>query len=238
MPAVSDVFKMRDIQESEFVVYAGFDESLIKSGVGYLEQIHIFVSAEVDTTPPLLSELGKIFSPFSSILFTESSSYHLPVFKEDGSVWELDELVYSTASKFADGGSSAKTPLTVISLSQSPNLADDPTGFSQGSSGSGEGEKNKKQRSEKGKERDRGDGDEADKGDKNDKDPDDDPEGPSGDQSGALVGPSEIFFEISSMIYLFQDKQDTFQKLTMQGSLTIQVLFCRYQIVALLNILL
>ena len=138
--SVSEVFGRCKIQESEYAVHAGFDESLIKSGVGYLEQIHVFVFTEVDATSPLLPELGRLFSPFSSILFTESSSYHLPVFKDDGSVWEFDELTYFTASKFADGGASAKTPLTIISLSQIPSLADSATGFSQSSSGSASGE--------------------------------------------------------------------------------------------------
>jgi len=228
--SVSDVFKTWNIQESEYVVLAGFDESLIKSGIGYLEQIHVFVSAEIDATSPLLSKLGRIFSPFSSILFTESSSYHLPVFKDDGNVWEFDELVYFTASKFADSGSSAKMPLSVISLASTPSLADSSTGISQGGSGSGEGEKNEKR---KGKERSRGDDDEDNKGDKNDEHSGGAPEGPSGDQSGTIAGRAKISFEIDSKIYLIQDKQNVFQTLTMHGSLTIQVLL--YLILVLPN---
>jgi len=161
--AVSDVFKMQNIQESDYVVLAGFHECLIKSGIGYLEQIHVFVCAEIDATSPILSELGRIFTPFSSILFTESSSYHLPVFKDDVNVWEFDELVYFTASKLADGGSSAKTPLTVISLAHTSPLADS---LSDLSPGSGEGGKDEKQGSEKGKKGDRRNSDEADKRDK------------------------------------------------------------------------
>jgi hypothetical protein len=182
--SVSEVFGRWQIQKSEYVVYAGFDESLIKSGVGYLEQIHVFVSADVDATSLLLSELGRLFSPFSSYLFTVSSSYCLPVFKDDGrSVWEFDELVYFTASKFADGGSSTETPLTIISLSQTPCLTDGMTGFSQPESGSGsrEGEKNRKQRLGKGKERDTGDRD------NDDNDSSDDPEDPPGDQGGIIA---------------------------------------------------
>ena len=95
---VSEVFDKWQIQKSDYGVHAGFDESLIKSGVGFLEQIHVFVLGEVDPTSPLLSELGRLFSPFSSTLFTESSSYRLPVFKDDGSIWEFDELVYFAAS--------------------------------------------------------------------------------------------------------------------------------------------
>jgi hypothetical protein len=71
---VSKIFGKWQIQESDYVVHAGFDKSLIKCGIGLLEQIHVFVSKEVDATSPLLSELGRLISPFSSSLFTKSSS--------------------------------------------------------------------------------------------------------------------------------------------------------------------
>ena len=230
--SITKVFDTWQIQKSEYVILAGFDESLIKSGVGYLEQIHVFVIADVDATSPLLSELGRLFSPFSSTLFTESSSHHLPVFKDDGSVWEFDELVYFTASKFADGGSSAKNPLTIISLSQTTSLADGTTGSSQtqSNSGSGEGEKNKKQRSEKGKERDTGDKEEeADKGYKDNKDPSNNPEE---NQSGIIAasGPAKISFDIASEI---EPESNTFQTLTMHGGLTIEVLLYHFCIIVL-----
>ena len=109
---VSEVFDRWQIQKSEYVVLAGFDEALIKSGIGYLEQIHVFVTAEVNPNSPLLQELGRIFLPFSSILFTGSSRHHMPVFKADTNgdhdVWDFDELVYFTASKFSNRGSTAK----------------------------------------------------------------------------------------------------------------------------------
>ena len=229
--SVSEIFGRWKIQESEYVVLAGFDESLIKSGVGYLEQIHVFITAEIDATSLLLSELGGLFSPFSSILFTESSSYHLPVFRDNGSVWEFEELVYYTASKFADGGASAKTPLTIISLAQTSSTADSTTGFA--SSGSGSGEEEKKQRLDKGKGRDMGDKDEANK---DNKDPTGELNNLPGDQEGITDGPA-IIFDITSKIHLNEDelstlqtlneyedtKQNAFQTLTMNGTLTIKV---------------
>ena len=221
MSSVSEIFDRLHIPKSEYAVYAGFDESLIKSGVGYLEQIHVFVSAEVDAHSPLLAELGGLFSPFSSILFTGSSWYHMPVFKAgaDGDVWNLDELIYFTASKFADGGSSAKIPLTVISLSQTPGVTDGPTGFSRGGPSNGGGEKNKK--AKKGKERDRGD---DDKGDKDNENPDDDPGELFDNGGGTIAGPAKIFFEIvSHLIYPIRDSLNAVQTLTMDGSLTMKV---------------
>ena len=224
MSSVFQIFDKWQIQKSEYVVLAGFDETLIKSGIGYLEQIHVFVIAKVDATSPLLSELGRLFSPFSSILFTESFSYRLPVFKDDRSVWEFDELVYFTASKIAYGGFSMSTPLTIIGLSQT--LADSTADFSQSGSGSGdsgEGEKNRKQR--KGKERDMGDEDEADDDDDDDVDPSNDPEDPQGNQDGIIAGPVEISFQIAAEIHPNEDEdeQKIFQTLTMHGRLTIMV---------------
>jgi hypothetical protein len=185
-----------------------------------------------------LSELGRLFSPFSSILFTESHSYRLPVFKDDGSLWEFDELVHFTASKFVNGGSSAKTPLTIISLSQTPSgsLPDGITGSSQSSSESSsqEGEKPEK----KGKERDMGDKDEADK---DDEDSYDNPEDPPGDQDSDAK-PRGISFKITSEIIQdsqttsdseTQDKQNIFQTITMSGGLTIEVFLYNYRIVVL-----
>ena len=231
--SVSKVFDKWEIQKSDYAVLAGFDESLVKSGVGYLEQIHVFTIAEVDRSSSLLTELGELFSPFSSILFTESSSYRLPVFKNDGSEWEFDELVYLTASKIADDGSSTKTPPTIISLNNQNSSS--PDGFlqSEGSSDSGEGEKNKKLTGEA-KEMD-------DKADKDNEDSSDKPTGDhprgEGDGTPAACGqdsPREITIAVDSEIYHNQDRYNLMgpsQTLTMLGSLTIQVFLNCYRFV-------
>jgi hypothetical protein len=106
------------------------------------------------------------------------------------------------------------------------------TGFAQSSSGSGEEGKKNKQGLEKGKGRDMGEKDEADK---DNKDPSDDPDDPSGDLDGIFAGPAEISFQIASEIHPIQDEQNTFQTLTMHGSLTIEVLHYCYCIVVLPN---
>ena len=225
MSSVSQVFDKWQVPKSDYVVLAGFDESLIISGVGYLEQIHVFIIAEVDPSSPLLTELGRLFSPFSSTLFTESSSYRLPVFKDDGRQWEFDELIYLTASKFADNGSGAKIPPTIISLAnQTPSSADHGmTGFSQpeGSSGTGSGEGEKKKLDDKGKKRDKGDKDNKDSSDKPNHDD------PPGDGDGIPAGqdsPPEIVIVVDSEIYHNQEQdKGPSQTLTMRGSLTIEV---------------
>ena len=230
---VSESFRRSNIQESDYVVLAGFDESLIKSGIGYLEQIHVFVSVEVDATSPLLCELGKIFSPLSSILFTESSSHYMPVFKDDGTVWEFNELVYFTASKFADGGSSAKTSLTVIGFSQGSSQVGNLTGLSQDASSSVRGDKNEERKSKKGKEQQRRNEDDVDKGDESDQNSDDHPEEPSGDESGTTTAPKGISFNVVSELCPIHNCQNPFQFLTLRGNLTIQVLLHRCQNMAL-----
>lgn len=96
----------------------------------YLEQIHVFVFAKVKANDldALKLELGSLFSPFPSILYTESASHRLLVFKEDGSPWALSD---SKPESFKEFVRLNTKPLTVISLSQIPSLADSTTGFSQ-----------------------------------------------------------------------------------------------------------
>lgn len=146
---VAAVLSKWHIKESQYAVYAGFDESLVKAEVGYLEQIHVFTTTGVDANSPLLSALGQIFSPFHAILFTKSSSHQIPVFKDDGSAWDFDELVFSRAMRFVETGS------TVAMLSTRPSLArstpkDNAAGVvAQGSTEEGE-EQGDRERREKG----------------------------------------------------------------------------------------
>ena len=114
---IEAAFATHHISKSEYVLYAGFDESLIHAEIGYLEQIHVFSSVSPIATS-LLSQLGRIFSLFSSILFTESSIYELPVYKSDGTTWIFDELVFQAASKLVDQGLTAAMYPTVIGLSK------------------------------------------------------------------------------------------------------------------------
>ena len=85
---IETAFQRHNINRSQYAVRAGFDESCIRDGLGFLEQVHIFTTlSTMLVTSPLLTELGEILSPFSSILFTESSSLPLPVYKIDGTIW-------------------------------------------------------------------------------------------------------------------------------------------------------
>jgi hypothetical protein len=131
------VFLSHNIEKSQYSIYAGFDESLIRAGVGYLEQIHLFTTANVAPQSPLLSQLGKILSPFSSILFTASNTLRPPVYKTDGvTTWGFDELTFEMASKIIDRGSTAAMHPTVISLSRTTNEATT-SGFRSTASGPG-----------------------------------------------------------------------------------------------------
>jgi hypothetical protein len=94
------IFSHFKISQSDYSVHAGFNESLIKLGVGYVQEIHIFTSAEIPGDSPLLTELGKLFFPYPGILFTPSYPLRTPVFKDDGSIWDFEEFVLSRAKKY------------------------------------------------------------------------------------------------------------------------------------------
>ncbi|KDR78043.1 hypothetical protein GALMADRAFT_224437 [Galerina marginata CBS 339.88] len=220
---IDSAFSERNIQKSQYAIFAGFDESLIQDGIGYLEQIHIFTSADLVTNSPLLAELGKILSPFSSLLFTESSHPHrLPIFKPDGTTWDFDEFVFETASKFADYGSTAAMYPTVIGLFQTFGVADSgSTGIQETSrlpdNAQKTGDDVEKKESDK-------DGEEEQKSNKKDKGREENPDEPGGpdDEPEGESEPKSVRFEVSSNLHL-NDHSKPFQWLTVAGDLTIQV---------------
>lgn len=220
----------RNIQKSQYAVLAGFDESLIQDGIGYLEQVHIFTSADVVANSTLLADLGRILSPFPSILFTESSHPRLlPVFKPDGSACEFDEFLLETASKLADHRSTvAVYPTSITSLSQTSGGATSggTSGGSQEISGAdnerkagdntgNEGDNNPRKGEQQGDKK--GKGREENPDDPGEPDGDPEPEAPS---SSSVLG--SVRFEVPSKLCLEYNRSH-FQLLTVVGDLTIEV---------------
>lgn len=223
--SISETFKRYGIPKSAYRVQAGFDESLIASGVCYLEQIHIFVVVDVTVgvaASPLLSALGRICSPFSSILFTNSGSHRLPSYKEDGRICAFEELVYLGGTKMADAGANAKMPLSAVKCSMSPHLVDRVTGFNtRGTSSNTGAGKGRDQSSDKGEGSGEGGNDNNDDGPGNHESL---PEAPREQPGGKTVKKAEISFEISSHIYL-SNTLPRLQSITVQGEFTIEVSF-------------
>ena len=233
-PQIDSEFLKRNIQKSQYAVLAGFDESLIQDGIGYLEQVHIFTSADVAADSTLLDDLGKILSPFPSILFTESSLPRLlPVFKPDKTAWEFDEFLLETASKLADHASTVAMYPTITSLSQTSGGATSggTSGGSQESSGpdheqkaggntENKGDNNPGKGGQQGDKR--GEGRDENPDDPGDPDDDPTPEAPS---SSSVLG--SVRFDVSSKLCFNYDSNDNSshsQLLNVVGDLKIQVL--------------
>jgi len=66
------------IDESQYTVLAGFNEGLIRSGFGYLEEIHVFCRVELPSSPHFLTGLGKVLTPYPGVVFTPSFRYKTP----------------------------------------------------------------------------------------------------------------------------------------------------------------
>ena len=90
-------FRELRIDESQYTVLAGFDEGLIRSGFGYLEEIHVFCRVEILSSSHFLSKLGKVLAPYPGVVFTPSFVYKTPVFKDDGTKWDYDDLILHRA---------------------------------------------------------------------------------------------------------------------------------------------
>jgi len=200
---IATIFSRWRIPESDYAVCAGFDEDLIRAGVGYLEQIHVFTSASLANKGGLLHELGKVFTPFSAILFAPSTSCPIPTFKKDGDTCNFDELVFSSASKFLDAGSSATSLPTIISLTQNTPHDDSLSALSNrggnggGSEDSGQGGNSNGGKNE-GDDSHREEG--SNEGGRGDDDPSgDDPEGPG--KSREPIHHPQVSFDVLSKIY-------------------------------------
>jgi len=206
------IFERYDIQKSDLATYAGFDKACIQNGLGFLEQIHVFTESTILATSPLLMELGKILSPFSSILFTGTSSFLLPVYKNDGTIWDWDDFVFETASKYINH-----------------TIMNDKEDESQKVSGAGEnvGKEDSKGSKDKGKGRDRDNdenpGDPSRDGDHGSGHPDGD-EGPDPEgETKEMTDSPRIKFGVVSKIYANGNHSQPFQEMSTLGTLTKRV---------------
>ena len=234
---IKAALSLSGISEMDYTLLAGFNESVIHSGIGYLEEIHVILKSEFPPKDALLSSLGRIFSPFPGMIFTTFPPYCLktPVFNSEGNTQEWDEIVFTqthTYTAFQMGYTMKE--MEVMSTSISPNEGKVPSG-----SGGGGGGNKKKQgenilqgkriggNSQKGSEKDsEGDDDESEG---------DDPDDPDSSDNSDTHLP-QIFFNIQTEIYPYASPMlasepssskpsKCFQLLQLEGSITVQVGF-------------
>jgi hypothetical protein len=225
--AVEAAFNNINISRLEYAILAGFNEALLRSGTGYLPEIHIFCSVDIaQTAESFVTKLGKILSPLPGALFTPSSVHWIPVFKHDKTILSWDEFAFSCTERYADIRSAvAPTSIQVVSCPQGSwsngGTSATPSGFSgnelKGSdsdkkdtddAGDNEGEDNKSGDRE-------GDDDNPD-----DKEPDD----PTNGSSTSVL--PVVSFDAQAKVYA--NAADTispkvFQELHVNGRLIIQV---------------
>ena len=114
---IDKVLARWQLSDSDYAVCAGFDESAIRSSLDLQrEDIHVFIFSERFRRPPkkLLDKLGKIFCPFDSILFMNSTAYRIPDFRNGEIMWSLDDFFCLPASMFVE---------TVTNFSMEPAAA-------------------------------------------------------------------------------------------------------------------
>ena len=226
--AIEAVFKDFKISRSEYGVLAGFNEALMRSGTGYLQEIHIFCSVDItQRVESFVTKLGKILSPLPGTLFTPSSMHRIPVFRIDGTVLSWDELAFSRMERYADIRSAVgPTSIQVVSCPQG-SWSDDGTSAPLGSGSSGnelkDSDCDKKDTDDAGND----EGEDEKSGDREDNDgnPDDEePDDPTNGSSTSVL--PVVSFDAQAKVYA--NTADTvaskvFQELQVNGRLIIQV---------------
>ncbi|KAJ7585122.1 hypothetical protein C8J56DRAFT_789023 [Mycena floridula] len=101
MHDIISLMESHQITANDFIVCAGFNESLIMRGVGHLQQIFVFLSLDSTPDPELLRSLGKILSPYPALVHTaQSQMVPTPVFQDNTEQWDFDDLVLSRVERF------------------------------------------------------------------------------------------------------------------------------------------
>jgi len=62
----------------------------------------VLCRVEIPNSSLLLTELGKVLTPYPGVIFTPSSGYKTPVFKDDGTIWDHDDLSLHCAERHSD----------------------------------------------------------------------------------------------------------------------------------------
>ena len=186
------------------------DEGLIESGIGFIEEIHIFISYKPPQLASLLSRLETICCPFPVTIFTPTSIHCLP----------------SSASKFIDNPNTSKAghglPVTISSSRSSPAGV----GETVKSNGPGESKRQSGSENKKGKER-------QEEGDRPPDRPEDEGDhgldpGLDGD-GGEKSWMAEISFDVSADL-LEPEADSPFQSLATTGKIMITVWLCFFKL--------
>ena len=214
------------ISRSEYAILAGFNEALLRSGTGYLPEIHIFCSVDIaQRAESFVTKLGKILSPLPGVLFSPSSINRIPVFKNDETVLSWDELVFSCTDRYADIRS-AVSPTSIWAVSclqgSSSNTGTSaPSGFSGNVLKGSDSDKKDTDDAggDEGEDEESGDH-EGDDGNPDDEEPDD----PTDGSSTSML--PVVSFETQAKVYA--NTADTvsprvFQQLQVNGRLIIKV---------------
>jgi hypothetical protein len=228
--AIETAFADFQISRSEYAVLAGFNEILMRSGTGYLPEIHVFCSVDIaERTESLVNKLGKILSPLPGALFTPSSTYRIPVFQNDETLLSWDELVFSRTERYADIRSTVPpTSIQVVSRPQG-SWSDSGTGTSAPSGFNGNESKgsdsDKKDTDDAGND----EGEDEKSGDREGDDGDPDHENPDDPTDGSLTSSlPAVSFDAQAKVYATTAdtaSPNVFQELQVNGRLIIQVCY-------------
>lgn len=77
--ALKELLNSHHINPQDYFVQAGFNEDLLDSGAGHLEEIYIYLTHEVDVEGSgMLDGLALLFQPFPCVLLTPGNSFRTP----------------------------------------------------------------------------------------------------------------------------------------------------------------
>ena len=134
MHALKSILTEFGVQRALWIAQVGFDEELLCRGGGYVQEVLITVREDVKIKGEdlMVQNIGKVLSPFPGIVRMPRRFFRTPVFKCDGSVWEiydnfvrdhvktLDQFEYDSARRLHMASSHEDEGLPADHANESP----------------------------------------------------------------------------------------------------------------------
>jgi len=113
-----------DMISEYFYAFAGFNEELIQQGVGYLQEIHLFVSGVIDEHihSSVIESIERYCFPFPFVIFTPSCNIRLPITHQRQLSMTLLPEISSRVIRIDDTTQISQLIITAEKLQNEPDM--------------------------------------------------------------------------------------------------------------------
>ncbi|KAF8996509.1 hypothetical protein BDQ17DRAFT_915765 [Cyathus striatus] len=107
--SIMNIFRELNVMHHQIFILSGFNEYLLEFGIGYLQEVHIFSTEDIDEESQHLNTLSKVASPYPLKIFTPSKVINVALYDQQGNYVDMEDYILQKAIKQA-------TPFCAVAL--------------------------------------------------------------------------------------------------------------------------